>query len=138
MKQAIFHIRDGEVVNKYTVKRAFELQDGSYELKIFKKSKRSLSQNAYYWGAVVKMVQEGLKDMGHDVTMDETHDFLKARFNSMEVINFETGEVLTIPKSTAQLNKEAFGIYIDNIQRFASEYLGIVIPSANEQMKIFI
>jgi hypothetical protein len=137
MKQAIFHIRDGQVVNKYTVKRAFELPDGSYELKISKKSKRSLSQNAYYWGAVVKMVQEGLKDLGHDLTLEETHDFLKGRFNAKEIINTDTGEVISVPRSTTELNKTQFGEYIEKIQRFSIEYLGVNIPSPNEQVKMF-
>jgi hypothetical protein len=137
MKQEIFHIRDGQVVNKYTVKRAFELPDGSYELKISKKSKRSLSQNAYYWGAVVKMVQEGLKDLGHDLTLEETHDFLKGRFNAKEIINTDTGEVISVPRSTTELNKTQFGEYIEKIQRFSIEYLGVNIPSPNEQVKMF-
>lgn len=138
MKTAIFYIRGGDVVNKNTVKKAFDLPDGGYELKITKKNKRSLSQNAYYWACVVPMIQQGLKDLGHDLALQETHDFMKARFNSREIVNPETGEVISVPKSTSDLNKTQFGEYIERIQRFAAEYLDIVIPNPNEQVKIFI
>jgi hypothetical protein len=126
MKTAFFHIRDGQIVNQRTVRKAFELPDGGYELKIVKKNRRSLSQNAYYWSAVV-----------HDLTLEETHDFLKGRFNAKEIINTDTGEVISVPRSTTELNKTQFGEYIEKIQQFSIEYLGVNIPSPNEQVKIF-
>jgi hypothetical protein len=137
MKTAFFHIRDGQIVNQRTVRKAFELPDGGYELKIVKKNRRSLSQNAYYWSAVVPLVREGLQDLGHDLTLEETHDFLKGRFNAKEIINTDTGEVISVPRSTTELNKTQFGEYIEKIQQFSIEYLGVNIPSPNEQVKIF-
>lgn len=131
-----FNIKNGDVVQKSTVKKAFDLADGLYELDIKKKSRRSLQQNAYYWACVVPMVREGLVNMGNDVSLEDTHEFLKARYNSKEIIDTSTGEVLSIPMSTTNLSKELFGLYIERVQRFASEYLGIVIPSPNQPILI--
>ena len=137
MKVAYFHIKNGELVNKYSVKKAFDLPDGNYELKIVKRNRRSLLQNSYYWAAVVPLVHEGLRDMGNDVSLQETHDFLKARFNYKEIVNQVTGEVLNVPLSTTELNKEQFGIYIERITQFAAEYLNVTIPAPNSQMALY-
>lgn len=138
MKTAFFRIAEGKIKNEQTIIDAFVgLTDGAYELKITKRNRRSLSQNAYYWSCVVPLVQEGLQNLGHDVTIQETHEFLKYKFNSKELINEETGEVVAVPKSTTELNKEQFGNYIEKIQQFSIEWLNVNIPSPNQQAKIF-
>lgn len=133
MKTAYFSIKNGQLANKYSVKKAFDLPDGSYELKITKRSKRSLSQNAYYWGVVVQLVHQGLRDMGNDVSLQETHNFLKAKFNYKEIVNTATGLVLEIPRSTSDLKKDEFALYIEDIQQFAAEYLNVFIPNPATQ-----
>ena len=45
-----------------------------------KKRSRSLNQNAYYFGVVVKLVREGLLDVGYRFTFEETHEYLKFMF----------------------------------------------------------
>lgn len=137
MKQIYFHIKDGKPTNPKVIRKAFEdLAEGSYELKITKKNKRSLNQNSYYWAAVIPLVHEGLRDMGNDVSLEETHEFLKAQFNSKELVNTSTGEIMKAPMSTTELSKEGFSIYIEKIQHFAAEYLNVYIPGPNEQTKI--
>lgn len=101
-------------------------EPGSYKLEINKSNRRSNPQNRYYFGVVVPLVKGGLEDLGHELTEDEAHDFLKAKFNS----------VGDIPKSTTGLNKEQFGEYLEKIQRFAAEYLSITIPDPGEQLEI--
>lgn len=138
MRTVFFNIRDGQSSNVKLITEAFNLPDGSYELKITKRSKRSLNQNRYYWGICVKMVHDGLKDLGHEVTLEETHDFLKAKFNYNEIVNESTGEVVSIPKSTTELSKTDFMEYIEKIQRFAAEFLNVVIPDPNTQLSIAV
>lgn len=93
-----------------------------------KKKKRSLSQNAYYFGVVCSLVKNGMNEFGSEYDIEETHEFLKSRFNLKEVVNTNTGEVTKIPFSTTKLNTIEFMTYIERIQRFASEELGIIIP----------
>jgi hypothetical protein len=73
-----------------------------------------------------------LNDIGTEVTKEETHEFLKARFNYTEIVNTETGEVMQVPRSTTDLSKEQFSEYKDKIQRWAAEWLNIVIPDPGE------
>jgi hypothetical protein len=120
---------NGRVTNPQVIQH---LPDGYYE--ISKKNKRSLQQNKYYWSCVVAMIHEGLRDMGNDVSLQETHEFLKHRFNSKEIVNTLIGEVHSVPMSTTALNKEDFAAYIEKIQQFAAEYLNINIPNPGEQV----
>ena len=97
---------------------------------------RSLMQNAYYFGVVVTMVQERLRDLGHDITKEDTHDLLRGRLLFTELIDEKTGEVVKIPKSTKNLTKAEFMDYLEDIKRFGAEVLDIVIPDPGEQLKI--
>lgn len=136
MNLSYFHIKDGKITNPVAVKRAFTLPDGAYQMEIKKKSRRSLQQNKYYWSVVVALVHEGFREMGNDVSLEETHEYLKARFNYKEIVNTSVGEVMNVPKSTTELNKEEFGEYIERIQQFAAEYLNVTIPNPGQQVAI--
>ena len=114
------------------------LRDGDYVMEIKeKKKKRSNSQNSYLWAVVNQMVCRRLIDLGHDVSIEETHDFLKASFNYKELVNEDTGEVFKIPRGTSELSTEEFSEYIERVIRFGAEVLDIQIPLPNEQMEIF-
>jgi hypothetical protein len=102
-----------------------------------RKRRRSGVQNAYYWGVVVPMVRDGLMEMGNDVSVEETHEFLKCNFNYTEVVNEDSGEVLRVPRSTTNLDTKEFGEFVEMVSRWASEWLGIVIPAPNEQVRMF-
>jgi single-stranded DNA-specific DHH superfamily exonuclease len=91
-------------------------------------AKRSLKQNDYYHSGVVEAVREGFLNIGYRLSHDETHYFLKERFNSIEIPG-NGGILLTVPGSTAQLNKVQFSDYIERIAQFAAEYLGVEIKS---------
>lgn len=133
----IVSIQEGKITNRTEiVKTMWGLKNGRYKIEISSYNTRSLQQNRYYWGLVIPMVQKGLLDMGTEAGKEEVHEFLKVRFNYNEVVNKETGEYVCIPKSTAGLNKEEFGVYIEKIQRFAAEFLGITIPDPNTQLAI--
>lgn len=133
----IVHIKNGQIENPAAVRKTFlELKDGKYLFEISQHNKRSNQQNRYYFGLCIPLIQKGLQDLGHDVTKEETHDFLKARFNADEIFSKETGGVLLFPLSTTRLNKEDFSLYIERIQNFAAEFLNITIPDPGEQLKI--
>lgn len=133
----IINLVGGIVQNRKPVTVLFQsLKDGKYILEISGADKRSNPQNRYYWGLVVPLIQKGIKDMGTELTKEETHEFLKARFNASDLVNKENGEVIQIPISTTRLNKEQFSEYIGKIQQFAAEFLQIVIPDAGQQTEM--
>lgn len=108
----------------------------SIELEIkVRRKKRSNDQNAYMWGVVIPMVCTALRNLGHDVDEEETHEFLKSKFNSKKLAN-ENGEFIDLPTSTTKLTTVEMMDYIASIQMWAAEFLGIVIPDPNQQLMI--
>lgn len=87
---------------------------------------RSLNANRYYWGVVLAA---GAEWSGHDA--EELHEVFKGRFLPVREIVAPTGEVLTLPSSTADLDTEAFGNYVNAIIRWLAEQ-GVHVPQASE------
>ena len=134
----LIHIREGKITNPAVIRKAFDgLKDGRYTVDITRQNKRSNPQNAYYWGLVIPLLKKGFEDLGHELTAEEVHEFLKAKFNFKEIINEETGEVNQIPLSTTRLSKLEFSEYIEKIQRWAAEFLNLVIPDPGTQSEMF-
>ncbi|RYZ34447.1 MAG: hypothetical protein EOP49_34525 [Sphingobacteriales bacterium] len=100
-----------------------------------KKKKRSNNQNSYYWGIMVPMVRRAINDLGHHLSEEDTHEFLKSRFNAQQ-IELTEGHYIDIPASTKGLTTIEFNEYKERIQQFASEMLGIYIPDPNEQTEL--
>jgi hypothetical protein len=85
------------------------------------RARRSEQQNAYYWGAVLKVISD---HTGYDC--EDLHNHFKAHFLKRHVGN------LTSFRSTTELNKVEFGEYLDKIIRFASERLDVRVPTPDE------
>jgi hypothetical protein len=104
--------------------------------KIYKK--RSLPQNSFYWGVLLNEFCDGyLETTGEKVTPEQAHDFLKNRFNSKEVTNENTGEVIYIPQTTSELTTVNFMEYQENCIKFIAEFFGRAVPEPGEQKEIF-
>lgn len=128
----IFHIQ-----NKQRLQEWARMNPGKQlMIRIDKRgSRRSNPQNRYYWGVVVQEVKLGFLNIGYEMTAEETHYFLKEKFNSISIENKE-GININVPGSTTQLTKTQFGEYVERIARFAAEFLGITIPQPNESMEM--
>ena len=104
--------------------RISALNGQKIELVIMKrKYRRSLPQNAAYWGIMVEILSH---HTGYD--KDSMHDALKAKFASK--IDPATG--LLIIERTSKMDTKRFNEYYESIQRWAAEFLGCYIPSPNE------
>jgi hypothetical protein len=114
------------------------LPDGVYEVVIKKRqSKRSNSQNAYYWGVVIQCFVNGYKDKtGEDIDSETAHWLLKHECNYIELVNEDTGECTHIPKSTKDLGKSDFGDYVVRCCEFIYTWFGIIVPKPEEQTEI--
>lgn len=108
---------------------------GDYVITITPNRKtRSTQQNAYLWGIVYPAVLFGLQDAGWEIIDEEqVHEYCKQAFAAREVINKDTGEVISLPNSTARMQTAEFNVYVDKIKAFALEYLNITIPEPNEE-----
>jgi hypothetical protein len=79
-------------------------------------------------GVIVKEIEIRMKELGNDVNEVVVHEFLKDKFNRVELLG-ENGEVIGYKSgSTAEMNKEEFVIYCDKIILWAAETLHIAIP----------
>jgi hypothetical protein len=133
----IVQIEDSKIANKEEVRALFsDLKDGRYLVELTTANKRTNPQNRYYWGLVIPMIQKGIEDMGTELTKEETHEMLKAKFNYSELVNTSTGECELIPRTTSTLTTVQFMGYLEKIQRFAAEFLGLVIPDPGQQVEI--
>ena len=97
---------------------------------------RSKQQNKYYWGVIVKCVQDGFYEMGEVYDSERVHETLKAMFLYDEIINEDTGEIVKVVKEFKDITADEFQEYKIRIQQWAAEWLGIVILDPNEQSAI--
>ena len=98
-----------------------------------KRSKRSLSQNAYYYAGVLPIIQEGFKELGYKMNKEETHEFLKNKFLSVPLEDKDNVFIGNKVRSTTSLNKSEFADYIADIAQWAAEILNCVVPPPLEQ-----
>jgi hypothetical protein len=98
-------------------------------------SRRSHPQNNFYFGVVVEEVRLALLQLGHQMTKEETHEFLKFKFNTVSIAN-DHGEELAVPGTTSTMTKTEFGEYIGKIAQWCAEYLGIVLPQPGENLEL--
>ena len=83
---------------------------------------RSGQQNRAYFGLVVEALSE---HTGYD--KEDMHKLLSAMF--LGTIDLEMGgKTYTIPRSTKNLTTVEFNKYVEDIQRWAAEFCGIVLP----------
>ena len=88
---------------------------------------RSIAQNRTYWLLYCAVLAEHI-----GCSKDDVHEYLKKRFLpkkfSIADANGEIKEEFTVGTSTTRLNKIEFGEYLREIQQWAAEDLGVVIP----------
>jgi len=145
---------EGELVGFYPTKDDLKILFGGHDVEVLvrrKKKIRSLALNSYYWSEVVPKIQEGLKQTGERLSLDETHDwikdffstiskeqthdFLKDRFIEKVTVDEDSGEIIE-NEMTTKIEREAFWNYIEHIIQFAAENLEVQIYYPKEQSKL--
>lgn len=98
-------------------------QRGDMIVKIVRpKKRRSIKQNKYYWGCVIKYLQEEIGEVSGLVV----HEYMKAKF--IPWVKFEDDFKL----STADMTKEEIWDYIGLIREWALEFLNLLIPEPEQ------
>ena len=101
------------------------------------KKQRSNPQNAFYWGVILPIVKQCLKDAGHVLTTEATHDLIKLKFLKETLfVNEDSGEVLERIKSTTELSTSQFMDFVTEIRQFTLEYFNTDIPEPNENITL--
>ena len=119
-------------------KNVIPIADGRYYVSIKKKNNRSNQQNKFYWGCLLPLVKQGLIDQGYNEvkTNDDAHEVIKALFLKKHISNGD-GIALEITGTTTSLSTIEFNELISNVQQWAAEFLGVVIPDPNSQSILF-
>jgi hypothetical protein len=95
---------------------------GLYIMKLTKANrKRSLSQNAYYWGVVIKIIADHSGYTSHEV-----HQWLAGEFLSYQ----KAGRLFA--KSTTELDTMEFERYLERCRIWAQTEQDLRIPLPNE------
>lgn len=95
------------------------LPAGKWEIEVVRRrEKRSGAQNRLLW-AIYTAIADAT---GH--TPEEIHDYCKRRFLPPRVIALGEAEI-EVPASTAVQDVPAFSDYVERVQAFASNELGV-------------
>jgi hypothetical protein len=100
------------------------------------KKSRSNNQNNFYWGVVLPLIQNGLLDATGELRSNDNihYNILLPLFApTNEIINIDTGECINERLTSSEMTTTQFCEYIIEIQKWAAEFLGIDIPSPNEE-----
>ena len=122
-------IKNGKIVFKEPIilsKLLSEFQDKDVVVTVkLVRNKRSLNQNSYYWGVVIKILAELT---GYGGT--EMHDILRAKFlsGSGELGN----EIIKFSRSTTELDTSEFEEYLTDIREWSSSMMDCFIPLPDE------
>lgn len=140
MEQLFFRITESkEIANRKKMAALFgSLPPGSYLLTVKPSKQRSNQQNRFWWGYIVPTVKDALREAGFDDirTDQDCHELLKAMFFKKEIVNVNTGEILTTVGSTTEATTVIFAERIAEIQKWASDYLGVVLLDPGQRLEI--
>jgi len=127
-------IRGGALVlfNQQRFNDYLKTLTGEVEVVVSRRGRpRTNKQNRWYWGVAVKMIAE----YAHE-DPEKIHEFLKGEFciQDIVVIKLKNGSEVTrkIPMSTTQLLTTGFNKYKGDIQSWAREFLGLIIPDPEQ------
>lgn len=128
------------VNDKYFKEEIKKLLPGKYKLTINKLYReKTNSQLSYYYAAVLPLFLNAAIDAGWEFTSIEELDFyLKSQFANKELINKNTGEIISIPALKRNMTTVEFSTFVNNVRDYASEFLGVYIPEPGEQIEMLI
>ena len=119
-------VERGKLVLDYPeqlVVRLASLEGKRVEVIVRKETKtRTNQQNRYLFGVVYAIISDCT---GYDP--EQVHDAMKVKFASQHLDNG-----LVITERTSKMTTERMTQYIDDIKRWAAEFLGCYIPDAGE------
>ena len=90
-----------------------------------KKPKRSVTSNALMWAWLNCIAME----TGND--SQDLHEFFKGKFLGTKEIEIN-GEKVEVKPSTAKLDSKMFSLYLEELKHFASEELGVYLPTRED------
>ena len=138
--ETIFTISGGEIQHKSKMRKFFsEHSDGVYSLTSKTIKKRSLPQNAYIHAVLFPEAAIALREAGFSEvrTSEDAKHVCKAIHLKKEIVNEQTGEVITRVMDTHELTKEQMSKFIEDVCFWLHDTFNHYCPLPNEQMSAF-
>lgn len=82
--------------------------------------KRSTEANRRYW-SLLHVMAEQIKPAGVSYSADQWHLWAKSKFLGCDDVRLPSGKVLTIPRSTSDLDVGEFNDFMTQVEAFANE-----------------
>ncbi len=127
--------------NRKLIRDAIETFNGAtvtITIQKFRKS-RSNPQNRFYWGCLIPIVQEGLREATGEVRDANSihYNILLPMFAPIrDVVNKETGEVFGERITSSEMTTTEFMEFVNDIQKWGAEFLGVDIPDPNSEITL--
>ena len=99
--------------------------------------KEGRGQNGYYHFIICELFCEGWHDLtGEIISKQQAHERLKMYCNYEERAIEATGEIIKLPKSTAEQTTVEAEDYYERCRQWIFDNMGVTVPMPNEELKI--
>ena len=114
------------------------LPKGRYRVIIERwRKNKSNPQLGYLFACVYPLVLRHLNDAGWEFTsVDEVDIHCKKLFANKEIVNRDTGEIISIPALKRDMTTMEMMTYVDAIRQWDAEYLGGTIPEPETNIEM--
>ena len=130
METYLLHKQDGRFDLRPLINWLSGAKDGTFRIDVTRvRKRRTLDQNAWLWGCIYPLLRQALNAQGWEFVNDEqVHEFFKQQMADDKVLNRQTGEVVSLPVSTREMDTVTFAAYCEKLREYGREYLGVDIP----------
>lgn len=87
--------------------------------------KRNGQQNRFYWAVALRDISEQAWIDGKQFDKDAWHEYFSRKFGVCEDLTLPDGEIITRRKSTTQMTVGEFSTYVNQVQAWAANHLGV-------------
>lgn len=86
---------------------------------------RNAAQNRLYWGAILRSIAEQAWVDGRQFDKDAWHEYFARLYGVSDEMTLPDGEIILRRKSTSQMSVGEFSTYLNQIQAYAANTLGV-------------
>ncbi|WP_186202350.1 recombination protein NinB [Burkholderia gladioli] len=86
---------------------------------------RNAAQNRLYWGAILRSIAEQAWVEGRQFDKDAWHEYFARKYGVSDELTLPDGEIILRRKSTSQMSVGEFSTYLNQIQAYAANTLGV-------------
>ncbi|WP_186215900.1 recombination protein NinB [Burkholderia gladioli] len=87
--------------------------------------KRNEQQNRFYFGSVLRDISEQAWIEGRQFDKDAWHEHFAKKYGVLEEVELPYGEIILRRKSTSKMSVKEFSTYLNQIQAYAANELGV-------------